>query len=133
MQNYDPQAAGKKLRAARVARGETQRQVAEQIGVEQAYISMIELGQKTGSAQTLVRLADYLDVSIDGVTRPPQTRFELPEDAPEGLLDLVSDDALVQGMVIQQDDVDAMLTLVPRRAINKQGYLMLLTLVRGSA
>jgi len=132
LKNYNPKSAGKKLRAARTASGQPQRDVAEEIGVEQAYISMIELGQKTGSAQTLVRLAKHLNVSIDGVTTTRKTAFRLPEDAAEGLVDLLSDEALVAGMVIEQADVDSLLTVVPRRPVNKQGYLQMLTIIRGT-
>jgi len=53
------------LRVWREHRGLTQTAVAEMSGVNRVQITNIETGAKTGSVQTLKKLADALGVSVD--------------------------------------------------------------------
>ena len=51
------------LKALRRWRGMTQAQLAAAAEINQGYLSELEAGRKTGSSQTLARLASGLDVS----------------------------------------------------------------------
>ena len=46
-------------------RGLTQKQVAQKVGIHPVYISQIETGKRTGSAKTLARIAEVLNIDID--------------------------------------------------------------------
>ena len=56
---------GKKIRAIRMREGLSQLQLAEMIEVSPPYISCIENGVKNASIETLVRIANALQVSTD--------------------------------------------------------------------
>lgn len=51
-----------RLKAIRTWRGVAQREVAEKAGLAQGYVSDLENGRKSGSAETLTVLARLLDV-----------------------------------------------------------------------
>jgi DNA-binding XRE family transcriptional regulator len=53
------------LRVWREHRGLTTHALAEQAGITQAYVSQIETGKRTGSVDTLAKLAAVLRVTID--------------------------------------------------------------------
>lgn len=55
----------KVLRELRNQRNLTQREVAEQLGVTQQTYAYYELGQRKPEQQTLIRLADFFEVSAD--------------------------------------------------------------------
>lgn len=48
----------------------TQRQLAAQAGISAAYLSQIESGKRTGSAEVLQALARALGVDLDDIVRP---------------------------------------------------------------
>ena len=56
---------GEKLRAARLAAGMTQGQLAEKVGCHQKDISRWENGQREPVASTLKKLAQALECSMD--------------------------------------------------------------------
>ena len=53
------------LKALRQSRGLTQIAVQMKTGIEQALLSKFETGERTPPTETLIRLADFYDVSID--------------------------------------------------------------------
>ena len=53
------------LRLLRKSRGYTQIAVQMKTGIEQALLSKFENGERTPPTETLLRLADFYDVSID--------------------------------------------------------------------
>lgn len=53
------------LRLLRKIHGYTQLAVQMQTGIEQALLSKFETGERVPPTETLVRLADFYDVSID--------------------------------------------------------------------
>ena len=57
---------GSSLRSARLANGMTQAQVASSAGVTQAYVSMVESGDKTPSSDSLERFIEVLEGSSSG-------------------------------------------------------------------
>jgi transcriptional regulator with XRE-family HTH domain len=56
---------GERLRAARLARGLTLRDLAQRLGVSPSMISQIETGRASPSVSTLYAIANELDVSLD--------------------------------------------------------------------
>jgi len=53
------------VKVLRQHRGLTQRQLAERAGLNAVYLSQIENGKRTGSVETLGRIARNLDVDLD--------------------------------------------------------------------
>lgn len=51
----------------------TQQQVADAIGITQRKYSSVETGQQQLTADILIKLADFYDVSIDYILRQTQT------------------------------------------------------------
>jgi transcriptional regulator with XRE-family HTH domain len=58
---------GRAVKAAREARGLTQRELAEAARIADKYLSRIELGMATPSVYVASRLARALGVSVDGL------------------------------------------------------------------
>ncbi len=56
---------GKYIKNARVAKGMRQEDLAEIINLSPVYVGMLERGEKTASLETLVKIANALDVSAD--------------------------------------------------------------------
>ena len=57
---------GERVRAARLARGWTQQQLARRAGLSQGGVSQIERGRRpTPHRRTLARLAEALDLDLD--------------------------------------------------------------------
>ena len=56
---------GAKIKSLREKDRITQKELAEQIGVSQSTIGMIESNKKTGSPSTLKKLSEFFGVSID--------------------------------------------------------------------
>lgn len=59
----------KDVKEARIKKGLTQVELAEQIGISQSAISEIESGDLRPSTSVLVRLADVLDLDLDALVR----------------------------------------------------------------
>jgi len=55
---------GKLLRAHRDAKGYSQEELAHEAGLTRNYISLLELGQKSPTLRTMVRLAKSLGISV---------------------------------------------------------------------
>lgn len=60
-------AIGKNVRARREAAGMTQKQLAQAVGVKQAMISHIEVGERLPSLPLAIQLADALGVTVDAL------------------------------------------------------------------
>lgn len=60
---------GERVKQARLARGMSQAELAEKLGLSDAYISKIELGKNAMTVTVLVKLSDILDVSTDWLLR----------------------------------------------------------------
>ena len=79
-------AMGKRIRTRRKQRGMTQAALAESIGISTSFIGHIERGTRITSLETLVRLAQVLEVSLDALvlgtdyeapSAPPQTSYKM--------------------------------------------------------
>ena len=53
------------VKVYRVHRGITQKQLAHEVGINTVYLSQIETGRRTGSTQTLAKLARSLNVDLE--------------------------------------------------------------------
>lgn len=59
-------------RALRLAKGLTQAQVAQRLGVDRAHVSALEMGQRNPTAVSLSEIAVALEVTVsDLVAEPP--------------------------------------------------------------
>lgn len=54
-----------RLRALRAERNETQKQVAEAVGINERHYQVFEYGKHLPSLENLWKLADHFEVSID--------------------------------------------------------------------
>ena len=61
----DQKAIGKRIKSAREKKGLTQEQLAEQVNLSPMHISVIERGNKLPRLETLIKIANVLDVSAD--------------------------------------------------------------------
>ena len=61
----DQKAIGKRIKSAREKKGLTQEQLAEQVTLSPMHISVIERGNKLPRLETLINIANVLDVSAD--------------------------------------------------------------------
>lgn len=61
----DQKAIGKRIKSAREKMGLTQEQLAEQVNLSPMHISVIERGNKLPRLETLINIANVLDVSAD--------------------------------------------------------------------
>lgn len=57
------------VKEARIGKGLTQVELAEQVGISQSAISEIESGDLRPGTTVLVRLADVLDLDLDALVR----------------------------------------------------------------
>ena len=55
----------KRLRDLREDHDITQKEIADVLGISQRYYSNLENGTRTISAETLIQIAEYYDVSLD--------------------------------------------------------------------
>ena len=56
---------GKNIRECRIAKGLRQEDLAEKTDLSSVYVGMLERGEKTASLETLVKIANALEVSSD--------------------------------------------------------------------
>ena len=55
------------IKVYREYRGLTQKQLADKVGVQRAYLAEIETGRKSGSVKTLKAIAEALDVDLTSI------------------------------------------------------------------
>ncbi|MCP4427952.1 MAG: helix-turn-helix transcriptional regulator [Chloroflexi bacterium] len=72
------------LRIWREYRSLTQQELADQVGISKSYLSQIETGNRSGSANVLQRIAQALNVSLDDIM--PISEVQLLEDAEQSNL-----------------------------------------------
>ena len=65
---YDMAECGQRIKAARLKNDITQEQMAEHLNLSWSMISKIERGTNSPSIETLVEIADFLNVSVDFLT-----------------------------------------------------------------
>ena len=62
---FDYRAMGRRVRECRSERGMTQEMLAEKAGISTSFVGHIERGEKQASVDTVVALAQCLNVSLD--------------------------------------------------------------------
>jgi transcriptional regulator with XRE-family HTH domain len=68
---------GHRVRSLREEQGLSLRRFAEKTGIHRAHLSQIELGRVNVTLDTLLCLADTLDIEVSQLLRPLDTRREL--------------------------------------------------------
>jgi transcriptional regulator with XRE-family HTH domain len=80
---------GARLKAARKAKGWTQQELAEKTGLTAAFLSYLENGSRSGSLDSLVKLAEALSVEpeflLGGKAPSAKNSPEFPSISLEGL------------------------------------------------
>jgi transcriptional regulator with XRE-family HTH domain len=66
------------LKAEREARGLTQQQLADGVGVTQGLVAQWENNQRTPSLKVAIRLARSLGVTVDGLLSPDELAAKVP-------------------------------------------------------
>ena len=61
----DQKAIGRRIKAARERKGLTQEELAEEVDLSPMHVSVIERGVKLPKLETLINIANALDVSAD--------------------------------------------------------------------
>lgn len=61
----DKKILGKQIYALRLKKNESQQTLATYLGIGKSAVSMMENGQRAASADILIALADYFNVSLD--------------------------------------------------------------------
>jgi transcriptional regulator with XRE-family HTH domain len=67
---------GKLLRALRDAKGYSQEKLGVEAGLTRNYISLLELGQKSPTLRTLVRLANSFDIPVSTMIAEFDTAYK---------------------------------------------------------
>ncbi len=62
---FDKKRFGERLASLRNSRAVSQQAMADVLGVGKSAVSMMESGNRAASADVLIALADYFDVSLD--------------------------------------------------------------------
>ncbi len=62
---FDKKRFGERLASLRNSRAVSQQAIADVLGVGKSAVSMMESGNRAASADVLIALADYFDVSLD--------------------------------------------------------------------
>jgi transcriptional regulator with XRE-family HTH domain len=65
MNSMDQKAIGRRIKAARERKGLTQEELAEEVNLSPMHVSVIERGVKLPKLETLINIANVLDVSAD--------------------------------------------------------------------
>lgn len=65
MSSMDQKAIGRRIKAARERKGMTQEELAEEVDLSPMHVSVIERGVKLPKLETLINIANALDVSAD--------------------------------------------------------------------
>ena len=60
---------GKRVKQARLAKGMSQMELAEAVGISVSFLSNIEVGRQSMNIKTLIAISDTLDVSTDWILR----------------------------------------------------------------
>ena len=129
-----------RLRAARKAKGLTQRELAKRVGMDQGHISHLENDGKGVSTEKLQALARVLDVSVSHLLgedlQEAPTEGGMQEqlcgnrNAPRGLRDLAQDDALTKTLNITEQEWQALASIALPNDVTKDGYVQLLVTLR---
>ncbi len=119
-----------RLKACRKALGLTQRELAEQAGMDQGHISRLENDGKGASTEKLQALARVLGVTVSHLIGD-----EIRETPPEyhlapGLRELIEDHDLARALNIQEHEWQLLRALSLPAGINRHGYVQLLITLR---
>lgn len=123
-----------RIRNARLKKGLTQKELAEQAGVKQNYISYVERGQRRIFGDILTRVAKVLDVSesylIGDDTGNIQQRVAADVNLQHGLRDLARDKQLIKALKVTGDELHTLASVSLVGPVSKDGYVQLLFTIR---
>jgi transcriptional regulator with XRE-family HTH domain len=71
---------GKLLRTRRVSAGYSQEQLALEAGLTRNYISLLELGQRSPTLRSIVRLANCFDITVGKLIEEFDINYQIQKD-----------------------------------------------------
>ena len=86
----------KMLRTARKTKGLTMKELGEKVGVSESAISQYETGKREADFETLLKIGEILDCSIDYLLRGEQEKKPAPTDGDGPTLDASLIERLIQ-------------------------------------
>lgn len=89
--NLDYIGLGRKIRFKRKSNGLTQEQLAERTGISISFLGHIERGSRKASLETLVKLANALEVSLDYLLQDSLDSFILSTPHPESQIEALNE------------------------------------------
>lgn len=123
--------------AARKAKGLTQQQLADMLGVNQSLISRMERGETGISLDLLLGLRRVLGIPLAtlleeeaGEGTSAFERIKKAEATPSGLRALADDKALTKALVVEDDEWRALASIDLPTPVSKDGYVQLLITIR---
>jgi transcriptional regulator with XRE-family HTH domain len=97
---------GQKIQNLRKEKGLTQEKLAKIIGISRGSLSMIEINKREPDNDTLKKLADFFDVSIDyllGRTNDPSPKITEPSD--QEILEIMKKEGIMfDGTPLDEED-----------------------------
>lgn len=132
-----------RLKQVRERAGLTQKQAAKEIGVSQAFLSALELGDKRPSVAMLKKIADFYRVTITYLAGEEEVipSATLASDAAEqirfdaavnpGLKALAENDVLCEELSIAQDEWRMLHAVKLPCTATASGYIQILATLRG--
>ncbi len=127
----------KQLKHARIAKGVSQEQLAEKLGVNQSVISRVESGNSLTSTETLKKYCQALGLKYDDVLgKQPKIESKAAQallgkkTTNEGLQLLLLDASLSGSMQITDDEWKLLGSIKLPDTVRKDGYVQLLITLR---
>ncbi len=125
-----------KIRSARKARGLTQRELADKVGIDQGFLSRVERGEKGLTTDGLRRVCQALDIPVaevlgDETPASGIARKIIGDDqAPDGLKELARDTNLSGALQISGAEWETLRSIDLPPHVSKDGYVQLLITIR---
>lgn len=71
---------GRKIQEARINQNKTQEELAEKVGITSSFLSNIETGKRKPSFETLIQIAECLELSLDYLILDKDLDKKMKED-----------------------------------------------------
>lgn len=100
------------LREARNRKGLTLKQVGDLLGISESTLSQYENGKREASYETILKLGELYDCSVDYLLRGNQNESEISQDMAENIYFRLAKEAEESG--IDPDDIRMAIDMVKR-------------------
>lgn len=97
------------LRALRKQRGLTMKQLGAAIGVAESTVSLYESGKRSPDIETLMRIADCFDISIDSLCGRKERETRLPKEQEKPLLSAIETELLSAARKLNEEGLQKLI------------------------